>query len=187
MSTCSRRDLARRAGGAMLGASLVLHARSAFASTTSDADVIAGAVGLEQVAVFAYQAALDSKLLDAPTTQTARLLQSHEEAHRDNLLAVLRGLGGTAPAPPTSPASNPLLAPLTKARSQTDIVTFAIGLETAIVAAYYDAAGKLQAAALLRTAAEIMGNEGQHLVVLRTALGRPPVPGAFETGKPSSG
>jgi hypothetical protein len=29
-----------------------------------------------------------------------------------------------------------------------------------------------------------MASEGQHLAVLREALGRPPVPNAFETGQP---
>jgi rubrerythrin len=187
MSAITRRDLAGRAGGAALGASLLVHARSAFGATTSDAQVIAHAVGLEQVAVFAYRSALASKLLDAPTATTFRLFQTHEEAHRDSLLTALHGFGGKGPAPPTSPASNPLLAPLAKARSQKDLVTFAIGLETAIVAAYYDATGQLQSPALLQSVAEIVGNEGQHLVVLRTALGQLPVPNAFETGKPASG
>ena len=40
-------------------------------------------------------------------------------------------------------------------------------------------------AALLRTTAQIMASEGQHLVVLRQALGRDPVPNAFETGAAS--
>jgi hypothetical protein len=187
VSACTRRDLAARAGGAALGASLLLHTRSALAATNTDADVIAHAVSLEQAAVFAYQSALSSNLLDAPTATTVRLFQTHEEAHRDSLLAALRTLGGTAPAPPTSAAGDPLLAPLAKARSQKDLVTLAVALETAIVAAYYDAVGQLRSPALLQTVAEIIGNEGQHLVVLRTALGQPPVPNAFETGKPASG
>lgn len=54
------------------------------------------------------------------------------------------------------------------------------------VAAYYDASKKLQQARLLQTAAQIMSNEGQHLAVLRQALGRNPVPNAFETGKASA-
>ena len=187
MSGYTRRDLALCGGGAALGASLLVHARSAFAATSSDAQVLAHAVGLEQVAVFAYQSALNTNLLDVPTAKTFRLFQIHEEAHRNALLTPLHSLGGKGPARPTSPASNPLLAPLAKARTQKDLVAFAIGLETAIVAAYYDAAGQLQSPALLQTIAEIVGNEGQHLVVLRTALGQPPVPDAFETGKPASG
>ena len=50
------------------------------------------------------------------------------------------------------------------------------------VAAYYDAHRKLIAAGLLQTAASIMANEGQHLVVLRQAAGQAPVPNALETG-----
>jgi hypothetical protein len=35
----------------------------------------------------------------------------------------------------------------------------------------------------LKTGAQIMADEGQHLVVLREALGRNPAPNAFETGQ----
>ena len=53
------------------------------------------------------------------------------------------------------------------------------------LAAYYQAHQKLRGAKLLRTTARIMASEGQHLVVLRQALGRDPVPNAFETGAAS--
>ncbi len=68
-------------------------------------------------------------------------------------------------------------------RSQADVARFAIELETAAVAAYYDAHATLIDAQLLQTAASIMANEAQHLVVLRQAIDEPPVPYAFETGK----
>ena len=70
-------------------------------------------------------------------------------------------------------------------RSRADVVSFAIELETAAVAAYHDAAAKLVEGKLLQAGASIMANEGQHLVVLRRAAGSEPVPNALETGKPS--
>jgi uncharacterized membrane protein len=69
------------------------------------------------------------------------------------------------------------------ARSQADIANLAIELEMAAVAAYLDAQRKLIDAKLLQTGASIMANEAQHLVVLRQAVKRDPVPNAFETGK----
>jgi rubrerythrin len=171
--------------GGAVAAPLLLHAHTAFAAASADADVIAAAVGIEDVAIFAYDAALKSNLLDASTTKLAQLLRSQEQQHRDALNVALRRLGGTAPPPPTSPAANQLLAPLTQAKSQQDLLAFAIQVETATVAAYYDAQGQLGAPSLLRATAEIMANEGQHLVLLRQALGQPAVPNAFETGKPS--
>ena len=61
-------------------------------------------------------------------------------------------------------------------------MNFAIELETAAVAAYLDAHRELVEAKLLQTGASIMASEGQHLVVLRRAVGQDPVPAAFETG-----
>ena len=68
-------------------------------------------------------------------------------------------------------------------RSQADVANFAIELELAAVAAYYDAHAKLVDAKLLQTGAAIMANEAQHLVVLRQAAKQDPVPHAFETGE----
>ncbi|MCW3065579.1 MAG: putative exported protein [Solirubrobacterales bacterium] len=184
MNPPSRRELLRRGATASL-VPLLLYVRTAFAEAQSDAGVIAGAVGLEEVAVFAYDAALKTRLLDGPTTQLLQRVKSHEEAHLGVLKAALQRLGGTAPPAPASPTASKLLAPLAKAKSQKDVLAFAIALETATVAAYYDAQGKLKSPELLRTSAEVMANEGQHLVVLRKALGRPQLPNAFETGKPS--
>ena len=63
------------------------------------------------------------------------------------------------------------------------------------MAAYGQAQRKLESPELLRMATQISSNEGQHLVVLRQALGAGPVasvPVAFEAGvspapKPAAG
>jgi len=176
----TRRDLVRRGlvtGGTVLAASSVpalLAARDAFADTPGDdAAILKAAIGLEEVAVFTYSAALRSGLLNASASAVAKLFRTHEEAHRDGLIQALSTFGeGQAPPPaPRGPRDNPLLAPLLGARSQRDVLLFAIDLESTAVAAYYDAQRKLTTASLLKTAAQIMGDEGQHLVVLRTAVG----------------
>jgi rubrerythrin len=182
----TRRDAVRRglvAGGAVLGASLVpalLSVREAFAAgPQNDAGILASAIRLENTAVAAYAAAVQSGVLTPQFRRTAALFGRQEAEHAAALTAALKGMGGTPPAGTDAK----LLAPLKSARSQKQVAQFAIELETMVVAAYYDASKKLQQARLLQTTAQIMSNEGQHLAVLRQALGKDPVPHAFENGK----
>lgn len=184
----TRRDALRRGlagGGALLGASLapaLLSVRDAFAAADGDAAILTAAIRLENTAVAAYAAAAKSGKLTPKARAVARLFGRQEREHAAALSTALKGLGGTPPAGPDAK----LLAPLARARDQTAILTFAIELETMAVAAYHDAARKLRDARLLRTGVQIMSNEGQHLVVLRQALGKDPTPNAFEIGKASA-
>ncbi len=181
----TRRDAVRRglaAGGAVLGAALVpalLSVREAFAAgPRNDAGILASAIRLENTAVAAYAAALKSGVLTPQFRRTAALFGRQEAEHAAALTAALKSLGGTPPAGTDAK----LLAPLKSARSQQQVAQFAIELETMAVAAYYDASKKLRQARLLQTSAQIMSNEGQHLVVLRQTLGKNPVPQAFANG-----
>ncbi len=181
----TRRDAVRRglaAGGAVLGAALVpalLSVRQAFAAAPqNDAGILASAIRLENTAVAAYAAALKSGVLTPQFRRTAALFGRQEAEHAAALTAALKSLGGTPPAGTDAK----LLAPLKSARSQQQVAQFAIELETMAVAAYYDASKKLRQARLLQTSAQIMSNEGQHLVVLRQTLGKNPVPQAFANG-----
>ncbi len=185
----TRRDAVRRglaAGGAVLGAALVpalLSVRQAFAAAPqNDAGILASAIRLENTAVAAYAAALKSGVLTPQFRRTAALFGRQEAEHAAALTAALKSLGGTPPAGTDAK----LLAPLKSARSQQQVAQFAIELETMAVAAYYDASKKLRQARLLQTSAQIMSNEGQHLVVLRQTLGKNPVPQAFANGTAST-
>jgi rubrerythrin len=181
----TRRDAVRRglvAGGAVIGAALVpalLSVRDVFAAAPqNDAGILSSAIRLENTAVAAYAAAVNSGVLTPQFRRTAALFGRQEAEHAAALTAALKGMGGTPPAGTDAK----LLAPLKRARSQKQVAQFAIELETMAVAAYYDASKKLQQARLLQTSAQIMSNEGQHLVVLRQALAKDPVPNAFENG-----
>jgi rubrerythrin len=169
----------------VLGAALVpalLSVREAFAAAPqNDAGILASAIRLENTAVAAYAAAVASGVLTPQLRRTATLFGRQEAEHAAALTAALKSLGGTPPAGTDAK----LLAPLKSARTQRQVVQFAIELETMAVAAYYDASRKLRQARLLQTSAQIMSNEGQHLVVLRQALGKNPVPHSFESGKGS--
>ncbi|MGZ5310030.1 MAG: ferritin-like domain-containing protein [Solirubrobacterales bacterium] len=181
-----RREALRRGlltGGAAISAAIVpalLRAGPAFAQeATSEGDpgIVEGAIGLEQTAVLVYGIAVSSKLL-GPATPVAELFRKQEQAHADVLIATLKDLGGSVPAPPR-PAD---VAGLSEVKTDKDFLDFALELENLAVATYADALMNLQDPALMKQMAPIMANEGQHLVVLRQALGSNPVPTAFPTG-----
>ena len=180
----TRREAVRRGialGGVVIAATsipMLLGIRNAFAQADGDAAILEAAIGLEQTAVVAYSAAVDSGLLDAKVKPVAKLFRDQEQEHADGLTTALEALGGKPPKPP-QPEQVKGLADL---KSQADVANFAIELETMAVGAYYDAHGKLKDAKLLETGAQIMANEGQHLAVLRPLVKKPPVPDAFETG-----
>lgn len=184
-----RRALLRRGfalGGAAIAASsipLLLSVRTAFAQSSGDAAILEQAINLERVAVIAYETAIDSGLLSPALLRIARRFRAHEQEHADVLTTALTDLGGAPLAAPRGiPDVDKVVKGLGDVSSQADVANFAIELETAAVAAYYDAHAKLLEARLLQTGASIMANEGQHLAVLRRAVRLPPVPNAFETG-----
>jgi rubrerythrin len=184
-----RRELIRRGlglGGAVIAATsipLLLSVRNAFAADSADDDILKSAIKLEQVAVLAYDKAIDSGLLSADFKQVVQRFRGHEQAHVDALSTALTDLGGTLAPKATAADIDGVVTGLGSVKSQADIANLAIELEMAAIAAYYDAHRKLVDAKLLQTGASIMANEAQHLVVLRQAVKKDAVPNAFEIGK----
>ena len=185
-----RRELVRRGldlGAAVVAASaipLLLAVRDAFADSDTDGTILEQAITLERVAVLAYDRILAGGLLADRLVRQVQVLRGHEQQHADVLTKALTDLGATPPPAPSGVADvDKVVKGLADVRTQADVLSFAIELETAAVAAYYDAHAKLVEAKLLQTGASIMADEGQHLVVLRQAAGRPPVPNALETGE----
>lgn len=184
----SRRELVRRGlglGGAVVAASsipLLLSVRNAFAASDDDREIVQSAIMLEDVAVLAYGVAIDSRLLSRDFTAVARRFRDHEQEHADALMTALIDLGGTPPPKPEIKDIDGVVKGIGSLKSQGDVANFAIELEMAAVAAYYEAHRKLTDAKLLQTGASIMANEAQHLVVLRQTVKRAAVPNAFETG-----
>jgi rubrerythrin len=102
------------------------------------------------------------------------LFQSQHKAHRHALAAVIKRAGGT-PVEPRKPTDYawPRLA------SQTDVLMFAAKLEAGAASAYLGALRAIENKEYLTAAASIMGNETQHLALLRQVLKENPVPTAF--------
>jgi len=185
-----RRELLRRGfslGGAAIAAAsipLLWSVRSAFAQDEADGTVLASAINLERSAVIAYDSVLGGGLLTPAVSGVLRGFRDHEQEHADSWVTALTDLGGIPPAPPKGVAAvDDVAEGLGDVRSQADVLSFLIELETAAVAAYFDAHRTFGEARLLQTGASIMANEGQHLSVLRRTAGRNPIPNAFETGE----
>ncbi len=130
----------------------------AAAKTSADAGPLAKLVGIEQEASLIYGT------LDAPRVP-ARAFRAQSREHARGLGMALRNRGGRAPAP--------------KARVGRATPQQALALEERALAAYARAIGELRDVSLLPTLAAAMANHGQHVVVLRQALGRDPIPAAF--------
>jgi hypothetical protein len=185
----TRRDLVLRGvafGGLTLGAAGVpalLTAGRALAATDGDAHVLEGAIRLEQTLAFVYETVVGGGRLAPDVGAGTRHFHRQEKEHAHALIGALARLGGVPPAPPARVDQVNGFAQAV-AGGQTATLQFAVAREEMTVAAYHRAAQTLKDAKLLQASASIMCSHGQHLVVLRQALRRNPVPHALETGEP---
>jgi Ferritin-like domain len=137
---------------------------AAFARAGSDTAILRRAIEMELEMALAYETI-------GGTLSAAGLFERQARAHAESLSESLKRLGGKPPPAPR------------RAGEQEAGAASALRLELTAVAAYHDALGRLRNPAVLRTVSSVMANHGQHLVVLREALGREPLPTAFETGR----
>jgi rubrerythrin len=180
----TRRHLVRRgvtagAGVAIASALSPVAARAVLAGADTDLELVEAVIGLEQRAAVAYATIANGGLLDEEVRRAADAFAEQERDHVEALTAAVEDLGGRAPDDPVEVEGLGALA------SQREALELAIDLEDQLIRAYVDAAGRLASTALRRTAVQILGNEAQHLAVLRQQLGQDPVPDAFEDGESS--
>jgi rubrerythrin len=178
----TRREIVKVAGVAGLATLLTTlggriraaHAQGYGDAAAADLKILNVALGLEHEAIAAYQAGAESGLLAKPVLDVAVLFQGQHKQHRDVLASTIRKAGAT-PVEPKKMAEYawPKLA------SQGDVLMFAAKLEAGAATAYLGALKSIQNKDYLTAAASIMGNEAQHLTVLRQALGESLVPVAF--------
>lgn len=171
------------AGAAALAAAAapaLIGARGAFAQSEdtsgTDSELLIGLIGFEQTAVLAYATAANAGL--GAASKLATLLGRQEQEHADALIAALKEIGGTAPSPPRVED----VPGLTEVGSAEDFLSFALDLENQQLAAYLEANKQLGSAELLTTSSQIAANEGQHLVIVRQALGVDPIPAPPPSG-----
>jgi rubrerythrin len=140
----------------------------------NDVVVLNSALDLEHQAVAVYTAALD--VLRGANLRAARAFRDHERQHVVRLTAAIKEIGG-------KPNAAPGRFNFPSLKTEQDVLRFASRLENTAIAAYIDAAPRLNDPDLRRTAAAILANEAEHLAVLNQSLGGRAAPSAFVTGE----
>ena len=177
----TRREVVQFSGLAGVGALLATigsqigEARAqTYGASEGDLKILNVALSLEHEAIAAYQAGAESKLLQKPILDVALLFQGQHKQHRDALAATIKRAGGMPVEPkPVADYGWPKLT------SQADVLMFAAKLEAGAASAYLGALKSIENKEYLTAAASIMGNETQHLALLRQVLKENPVPAAF--------
>lgn len=159
-----------------LGHSIPGWANTKSTSTADDLNILNAALGHEYQAIAAYQAGAESGLLQKATLDVAVKFQSHHKAHAQALSATIEKLGGKAVMAKTIPEYD---FPLSKLKTQADVLEFAAGLESGAASAYLGALPKFHNKDLITAAGSILGDETMHWAILLNALGHDPVPAAF--------
>ena len=142
--------------------------------TSADVRILNTALAAELEAVAAYSAGAGTGLLQKPTLDVALQFQGQHREHAELLAETIPNLGGEPVAPKAQ-----YTFPVAKLKTQTDVLTFAAGLERGAVSAYLGAVPLFGDRELAKAAASILGDEAMHWAVLRQVLGEAPVPVAF--------
>jgi hypothetical protein len=142
----------------------------------ADAETLNNVLARELAAVRAYQRT--SPLLHGPALASASEFRGQEQEHVDAVVKALRGLGEKAEPEEEEIESEEL-------KTQVDALGFLYEVESASVAYGLRAISHLTAPWPRSLLGSIVADQGQHLVVLRRALGAglaESIPNAFEDG-----
>jgi rubrerythrin len=183
--TSTRRDALRLAGlgaGTLALPALLRPATAHGQSEDDDAlgdflesdDDRPGAIELEEATALAYEQAAKAKDLDAGLKRNFELFRQHEQAHATALRQALDSLGFDLPDEIVDPSDSELLQGIERLETPNEFLAFLVGLEQDQVSYYAEDAPELDSEDMRRTAAEILGCQAQHLVVLREAQGAAP-------------
>jgi len=139
----------------------------------SDIDVLNRILADEHFGIAAYDAAVDSGLLDGATASAARAFRSDHIEHRELVSREIIVRGGEPLKAQT--AENYAKAYPTLA-TQADIISYAIELEAGAARLYVATVPEFDDRSLALLGAEIGAVEAQHWAVLLAASGANPVP-----------
>ena len=178
----SRRDLFRTAARTGLALGLTAAGRPLFAipekgvktkasaAIYDDIVLMNTALDIEHQAIWAYGLAGKSGLLSAKAKEVGLLFQGSHELHRDLLANAIKNKGGTASEPKKEYVFG---VPLT---NEKDVLELAFKLEVGAARVYLYVVDRFQDRALAASAGKILSDEVLHATVLRSVLGREPVP-----------
>lgn len=147
----------------------------------ADADLVDNAIARELATADAYTHGLS--LPGRADTALLRELRAQAQEHVDALTKAIRGLGGEVDSEKIAAEREAL--DYTGVKSRADFLVFAYERESRGVAGDLSEVSKLSAPWPRSLLGSIAANQGQHLVLLRQALGAGPlasVPEPFEAG-----
>ena len=142
----------------------------------NDLDLLNRSLAGEYFGIAAYQAALDSGLLEDGVAGVAKQFQADHKGHAEKIRGLIESMGATPvkPMPAGDYAKDyPELA------SQEDILRYAVTLEQSAASGHLSTVAKFKDPELAEIAASISGDEAMHWSVLLGALGENPVPVTF--------
>jgi hypothetical protein len=145
-----------------------------------DVEVLNEILARQLAAVDAYGEVLPA--LRGADLAVAREFLSQEQEHVDTTMKTLRGLDGDADPPAETIEAEDV-------ETRRDALEFLYEMESATIDAELSAVSKLTIAWPRPLVAAMAGNQAQRLVLIRRALGAPPletIPEAFETGETPS-
>ena len=173
-----RRDLFREAGKVGLALGLAAAGRPLIAVPRKDApsgsadDILLmnTALALEHEAIWAYGLAGRSGLLSAKAKEVGLLFQGSHEIHRDLLTDAIKRKSGRPVEPKTDYQFG------VKLSNEKDVLELAFKLEIGAARVYLYVVDRFADRALAASAGRILSDEVLHATVLRSVLGRDPVP-----------
>ena len=177
----SRRDLFQSAARTGLALGLAAAGRPLFAlpekgqkgkssGVYDDIVLMNTALDIEHQAIWAYGLAGQSGLLSAKAKEVGLAFQGSHEIHRDLLADAVKNKGGT---PSEAKKEYTFGVPL---NNEKDVLELAFKLEVGAARVYLYTVERFQDRALAGSAGKILSDEVLHATVLRSVLGREPVP-----------
>ncbi len=172
MSGLGKATLSAAAVGLIVGCESMASQDKMTADPAADTKILNFALGLEHQAIGAYQIGAESGLLQAEVLAIAVTFQGHHKGHRDALAHTIGKLGGTpVEAKSTGDYAKALNAGSLK--NQTDVLTFAAGLELDAVNGYLSVIPSFSDSRFSKVAGRLAADECMHWTVLTQALGKP--------------
>lgn len=145
-----------------------------------DVVILRTASSIEELAVAAYQIAIDSGLVKtAAVADAAKLFQSHHMEHSQLFQAATTQAGGTPFAEANAAVLAALQPTIDALMDEAGVIMLAYDLETAAAQTYQSNVGTVTDLALNKALMSVGGVEARHAAVLAGVLGQPQVPRAF--------
>ena len=161
-------------------------------TSTKDINILRAASSLEEVAVAAYQKAIDSGLVTNPAVATAaQTFQSHHKDHSQLFQNATTSAGGEPYTKPNPVLMNQLIAPrLAAVTTEADVIRLAYDLERMAASTYQADVGTFDDITFNQKVMTVGGIEARHVAFLAPLLGLEATPdGPFQAiaGALSSG